>query len=551
MKTIATIAVDLARAPLGMRSRLADELVGKPVLRRTIERVLASKRPTEIHLLARPDQAPAVARLLSGLPLQTDANPGDARIKLHTLDNAPPSYAPLVRAGRVWGLDGWRGGIGGLCAFDEDFDVIAVAGAARRSEADAVISIPASACLVDPVMMDAMVAHFETVAGSFRLTFAQAPPGVSGIVLNRELLGELADANHPPGMILLYHPDRPFADLTGKEPCFRPPAEVIEARGRLLADTERSFRRVQKLLEAGGDAWDAPQIGRWLLDRAEKHVEQVPEEIEIELTTEDRIPVASLIHPRGDAVGRRGPITMDTIRAIADDIAHYDDVRIVLAGFGDPCLHPQFGAVCRILRESTAAAIAIRTPALNDDAAAEDALFQTPVDVIEVPLNAMTAETYAKVNGIDAFERATARLEKWLARRQSAASVLPFIVPSFVKCEDNIHEMEPFYDHWQRRLGACLVTGYSHFAGQRPARAITSMAPPKRGVCRQTPSRAMTPADGRVTTCDQDFAGQQIIGSLNESPLSELWHSARLNAIRKNCFDTAPLCSKCDEWHRP
>jgi hypothetical protein len=551
MKTIATIAVDLARAPLGMRSRLADDLVGKPVLRRTVERVLKSERLDEIHLLTRPDQSNAVTRLLSGLPMQTEAHPGDARIKMRTVDRAPPSYAQLVRAGRVWGAGGWRGGIGGLCAFDEDFDVVAVSKTAQATKADAVVSIPAAACLIDPVMLDAMVAHFGAVAGSFRLTFAQAPPGLSGIVLNRELLDELSAANHPPGMILLYHPDRPFADLTGKEPCFRPPAEVIEARGRLLADTERSLRRVQKLLEAGGDAWDAPQIGRWLLDRAEKHVDPVPEEIEIELTTEDRIPGASLIHPRGDAVGRRGPIKMDIIRAVAAAIANYDDVRIVLAGFGDPCLHPQFGAICRILRESTASAIAVRTPALNDDAAAEDALFQTPIDVIELPLNAMTAETYAKVNGIDAFERATARLEKWLARRQSAASVLPFIVPSFVKCEDNIHEMEPFYDHWQRRLGACLVTGYSHHAGQRPARAVTSMAPPKRTVCRRTLSRAMILADGRVTTCDQDFAGKQIIGSLNESPLSELWHFARLNAIRMNGFDTAPLCPKCDEWHRP
>lgn len=550
MKTIATIAVDLARSPLGTRSRLADDLCGKPVFRRTVERVLNADRIAEIHLLTPTDQGPAVANLLAGLPLQTDASDALARITILSVD-CPPSYSPLVRAGRIWGLDGWRGGIGGLCAFDEDFNAAAVALAASRALAGTVISIPAAACLINPELIDAMIDHYETIAAGFRMTFAQTPPGLSGIVLHRELLDELAAANHPPGMILLYHPERAFADLAGKEPCYRPPSEVIEARGRLIADTERSVRRLRELIEAGADDWDAARIGRWLLDRAERHVDPIPQEIEIELTTEDRLPEPSLLRPRGPAVGKRGPIKLDTIRSIADSIADYDDVRIVLAGFGDPCLHPQFAAICRILRDSTAAAIAVRTPALCDAAAIEIALFQTPVDVIEVTLDAMTAETYHKVHGLDAFESATRRLETWLARRQSSASVTPFIMPSFVKSEDNIHEMEAFYDHWQRRLGACLVTGHSHYAGQRQPRAVTQMAPPKRTVCRRTLSRAMILADGRMTTCDQDFAGRQTTGRLDESPLSELWHSANMKAIRENRFDAAPLCPNCDEWHRP
>jgi radical SAM protein with 4Fe4S-binding SPASM domain len=550
MKTIATIVVDLVHGPLSTRSRLADDLGGIPVLRRTVERVLNAKCVAEIHLLTPTDQAPAVARLLTDLPVESGANDLSARIKYQTVTNSP-SYSPLVRAGRIWGLDGWRGGIGSLCAFDEDYNAAAVAMAASSALADAVISIPAAACLIDPAMMDAMIDHYQAIAGGFRMTFAQTPPGLSGIVLHRELIDELAIANQPPGMLLLYHPERTFADLAGKEPCYRPPSEVIESRGRLLADTERSFRRVRELIEVGADDWDAPRIGRWLLDRAERHVEPVPLEIEIELTTEDRLSEASLLRPRGATVGRRGPIKLDTIHAIAESIADYDDVRIVLAGFGDPCLHPQFAAICRTLRDSTAAAIAVRTPALCDDAAIENAHFETPVDVIEVTLDAMTAETYQKVHGIDAFESATRRLETWLARRQSAGSVAPFIVPSFVKSEENIHEMEIFYDHWQRRLGACLVTGHSDYAGQRPARAVTTMAPPKRTVCRRTLSRAMILADGRMTACDQDFSGRQTIGRLDESPLAELWHSAKIKAIRENSFDCAPLCSKCSEWHRP
>ena len=52
-------------------------------------------------------------------------------------------------------------------------------------------------------------------------------------------------------------------------------------------------------------------------------------------------------------------------------------------------------------------------------------------------------------------------------------------MPSFVKARQNLHEMEAFYDGWVQRLGAALVTGYSHRAGQLPNHAVSGMAPPE------------------------------------------------------------------------
>ncbi len=545
MKCIATIAVDMERAPLGTHSRLGDDLAGKPVLRHTIERVLRADRVTSIHVLTPASQVSDVLTLV-----------GDLGVAIERFDEAPPAYAQLVRAGRVWGLDGWRGGIGELCAFDEDIHVPLLDALAQRTSADAVVSIPAAAALLDPAMINGMVRHYETYAETARITITQAPPGLGAVVLSSAVLKDLAPAGQPPGFLLTYRPDQPAADVTGKEACYRPAAQVIESRGRLLCDTHRSFERVRGLLAAGGEDWDAERIAGQLAEQQFRHVDSMPEEIEVELTTVDPLMPHSILRPRGDEVGSRGPMRLDVIEAIASTIAPYDDIRIVLGGFGEPTSHPDFARICHIFRASGAAAIAVRTHAGIDHtgvdgSAVEAALFDTPVDVIEVTLDATTARTYQEVHGVDAFDRILARVESWLSLRATRKQVLPLIVPSFVKANENLYEMEEFFDTWQRRLGMALITGYSHCSGQRPPRAVTSTAPPKRGLCRRAFSRMLVLADGRVTTCSQDFAARQTVGRIPESSVSELWQSRGLAAIRTDAVADQPLCPACDQWHRP
>lgn len=637
MKCVAGIMVDLETSPLGTRSRLADGLHGVPVLRRTVDRIARAKRIDAIALLTTHDQADRVTMLLGGgLSKDSDVRPRQApRICVEPVRIPPAPCAELIRAGRWWGLDSWRGGPGALTVFDEDMNSTMLAALAKRHEAEVIVVVPAAAALVDPDLIDAMIDHYDRHAREYHFTFAQSPPGLAPLVIDATLLAQLARANEPFGPLMAYQPERPFPDLTGKEPCYRPAAEAIEASGRLICDTWRSFERVRDLIAAGGEDWPAPQIGVWLQQRAIRGArssaslagrsaasfaaEPVPTEIELELTTAkepcpnsnpdseldsgsesvaatkpdaalgigDReapfslVPATyplppGLLRPDARETGTRGPMSLDVLRQVCEAIEPFDDVRVVLGGHGDPCHHPAFAEVCRLLRPR-AAAIAVRTFARDEDPATDDALFETPVDVIEVMLDATTRETYAKLHGVDAFEDVCARLERWIARREKAARPRPLIVPSMVKCRENLGEVEPFFKLWHARLGMVLITGHSDYAGTRQSHAVTSMTPPHRGACRRAASRVSILADGRVTTCDQDFAGVQIIGTLGpaappgeaeallrgqhaappvkhaaaDSILMNLWTGESLNRIRQGDFTAAPLCASCKEWHRP
>ncbi len=541
MNVVGAIFVDLDRSPIGTRSRLADELAGRTILRRTVERAARCRQLASLHLIAPQAQAARVAALVDELP-----------VRIETQEAGPAVHQTLVRAGRVWGLESWRGGAGGFCVFDEDFHAPLLQALVHKAGADAVATIPAAAPLFDAAMLDEMICHARGTDEPTGVTFVQAPPGLGGFIIRRAILDQLATSTIPPGAILNYQPTNPMADLTGRETCYRPSVDIIQARGRLLCDTHRSMRRVARLIEHGAESWTSVEIVRRMASSCAEGVDDMPQEIEIELTTRTPTGWKSLLRPIGEAGISRGPISLDTIRRITDAIHDVDDVRIVLAGFGEPCLHPNFADICRMFREAGAAAIAVRTTGLIEDDAVERALFEMPVDLVEVMLDAACGETYARVFGIDSFAKAMQIFEQRLERRVRENRVLPLWVPSLVKANETFDDLEPFVDAWQRRLGMYLVTGYSHCGGQRADRTISSLAPAQRTACRRVRTRMLVLADGTIAGCDQDYRGVQPIGRVDDAPLRETWQHAPLyDELRKKTIADAPLCTKCEEWHRP
>jgi len=540
VKTIGIIMVDLDRSTLGTRSRLGEMLRGVPLLRRTLERVSGAKRLEQIFVVAPTAQAGAVNDLAAGLP-----------VCVETYSGQPPAYHELVAAGRMWGLDGWRGGIGGLCAFDEFVHVPAAVALAAREKADVVAAISAGGPMIDPCLIDAMVEHYATEGHVFRISFTQSPPGLAPVLLGRSLLEELAPTGQPAGAVLTYKPARPIPDLTGREACYRGATEIIETGGRLIGDTRRAFDRLARLIEAVGPEADALTVSRWLRDHDSTFVADMPEEIEIELTTHDPWQGGSILRPGAGQVPDRGHIDIDVVRDIMKGLSEWDDVRVVLGGFGDPLAHPGFASIVRAVREAGSAAIAVRTSGLTRSAEIDSALFETPVDVVEVMLDAATADGYRRVNGVDGLAAAMENCQAWIHRRDETRRVRPLIVPSMVKARETLPEMEAFFDGWTARHGTVLLTGYSHRAGQLPDRAVCGMAPPKRVPCRRTLARMVVLADGTVTTCDQDFAGKQVIGDARRDSIGAIWKGDALSRIRRDDLSQTTLCRRCEEWHRP
>lgn len=554
MNFIATLQVDLETTPLGTRSRLTDELCGETVLQRTVNRIVCAKNIAATYVLSPADQVERCKKLLEG----TSAN-------IHAFHAEPPSWRRLVQAARKWSLDGWRGGLGGTTDFDEYTDCRLLAGLLENVRADAVISLPAAAPVIDPELIDKMIGHYIKNQEGSRLTFTQAPPGLAGIILNTEMVRELAEKNIPVGWVFTYKPDTPQKDLLFQPCALDLEPEVRYVTGRLIADTDRSMQRLADLLKDHHDP-DRVTVGRWLHKNEHETIEPLPKEVEIELTTDDPYP-DNILRPRGSRVQSRGPIDPLIVQNIVEELSRYDDSLVVLGGFGDPLLHPDLISILKRIatvssdqQQKSIYGVCVRTTAVNLTDELIEAMITYRVDVLNVTLDAWSPQLYSQLQSPSNPSAADLhavlkRLDHVAQMREQKKSVAPVVVTELTKSRDNVMELDDFHDGWLRKMGAVTISGYSHYAEQCEDRRVINMAPPTREGCRRIRSRCVVLADGRVTMCDQDFNGLQAIGQLGEQTLEQIWRGANFEKIRtahrENQFNVNPLCAACDEWHRP
>jgi hypothetical protein len=548
MKVIAAIEADFSRGALGTRSRLSDDLLGEPILRRTVRHVLAVPGVASVHVLASPGAETAARDAVDGLDVATETHDGGA-----------VPWRSLIASARKWSSDAWRGGLAGATVFDESLHPWILAALGQRENADAVLSVPAAAPLLDPELTGRVVQHLASVQDETRMAFTQSAPGLSAAVYMLPLLADLAKTTQPICQVMAYHPAEPRRDMI-MQPCFYPvDAAVAHASGRCIADTECGVARIRAVLdETGGrndsHVPDALTVSSWLADHNARLPTALPGEVEIELTTEDPLSNSKL-RPRGRAVGRRGPIDERVFDRLVREMAQRDDMRMVLGGFGDPLLHPRWPELVRRCRAAGIWGVAVRTPAVTLDREAVDVLVEARVDVLNVLIDAITPDTYRRLHNADHFDQVIANIERVFEAHRRAGQPQPLVVCEMIKTDATMDEMEGFYDHWITRTGSAVLVGPSRYAGQWPELAVMRMAPPARFPCRRVFSRAMVLADGRVTVCDQDFRGEHTIGSVADQSLSELWMGPAMTAVRQShigaAYNGMRLCPACEEWHRP
>jgi hypothetical protein len=240
---------------------------------------------------------------------------------------------------------------------------------------------------------------------------------------------------------------------------------------------------------------------------------------------------------------------LETVRQVLDQVAGIDDLRLTLAGVGDPLLHQHFGEILRMIDAAGVSAVHVETDLLEVSEEAWAALAEVRLDVLSVHLPAATAGMYGTVMGVEGLGRVLENLRRLLSMRRA----LPLVVPTFTKCRENLEEMEPWYDHWLRVLGTAVIVGASDCAGQIPDQAVADMSPPRRRACARLGSRMTVQSDGAIPSCEEDVLSKQSMGDVGEGVLKS-W-GGRLAQLRSdhasNCLEARPLCSACRAWHRP
>jgi radical SAM protein with 4Fe4S-binding SPASM domain len=511
----------------------------EPVLQWTLDRLSRASELDGISLLCWEDQFRDVELLAEEYEVAVLAK--GPRTTLGMLD--------AISAARRW-ADGWRGGLLQTCDFDLGFHGPWIVELFDATESDAILLIDPSAGLVDPQLLDAIISHARSKPEQ-ELCFTQAAPGLGGVVIRRALVDRLVAANSHPGKTLHYLPDQPTRDAISTDACCPIPTIVARSTKNFRLDSDRQIARLTEafvtlngqLISSG-----AEELVRQLSARTE--IDPLPREVIIELNTTR---LSSPIYRPSMPIDRP-QMSKATAARLLDELSIADDIRLTIAGVGDPLESELLFDFLKMADDRGIKAVHIETDLLSEDVTRMHRLAQSPVDVVSFHIPAMSMVTYTAVMGVDLFQRALRNISALAQARYQRGAGVPILVPTFVKCQQNLAEMEIWYDQWTRSIGNAVITGPSDFAGQIADVAIADMAPPRRSACSRLASKLMVLSDGTVVACEQDIQARQPIGRIGEESIERIWVERMQNlrsCHRRGDLSAHPLCSACKEWHRP
>ncbi|MBT8486066.1 MAG: DUF115 domain-containing protein [Phycisphaerales bacterium] len=520
-RVAALIPIDPDRNGLGVARSLLEPFGARSVLQATLERV-GAVASLESIILIMPDGCDldaSIHRHRIGRPVEIE------RVKGSPFG---PERA-AVAAGRRWAATSWRGGVAGLSVYDEVLCPAVMHEAMSTRGLDAALLLAPDWPLFDPSSEhggSALIDRYREHPDLLSLVFTQAPPGIGGCVVTASLMAELRERTRLStiGGILGYQPQRPQGDPIAKDMNVQIPPAVRHGLVRATFDDTRQHARWRRAAGASDPATLTPAEAIAALTAAND--DPLPVELVLELTT--RRDCTGFL--RTPDVDTRPDATLENLRPLLEELGAAGDVRLTLAGAGDPLLHPEFDTIIRAAHAAGIVGVHVRTDLRGDETLMNRLLASEP-EVVSVELHADAPETYEAAFGTDAYVAVVANVQHLLRERRHLAGpvgtggfALPWIVPHFQRRAENFPELETFFDRWLHLLGTAVIES-------PPPAALASSPLIEPGtpvaVCdRIAASRLTVLSDGTVPFDPAD-ATKGHAGRVGDGTIAELWAALR------------------------
>lgn len=259
--------------------------------------------------------------------------------------------------------------------------------------------------------------------------------------------------------------------------------------------------------------------------------------------------------------------------------------RVLLHGIGEPLLNRDLPRMVAHLK-ARGAAVLFNSNAISLSRRTGEALLDAGLDELRVSLDASTRETYARIRGVDAFDKVIANVERFVAQGRRRAPP-PAVSLWFTAMRENIEEISGLVSlaqrtgagaiHLQRLVynGLGLATEAQSLHGRLQQREtalieatdatarmagiffsasgatapevslVPTHADQPWSACRRPWNLVYVTVHGNVLPCciapwiTQHYTGI-ILGNLFRQPLAEIWWSERYLAFRRDIQTAAP-----------
>lgn len=444
----------------------AELAPGVSVLGATLARLSRSTSVREVVVLA--DDPHAAAFALERARAQTSSL-GIAPLRARVIalrDNAPArERLRRVAMARSVGPSCWRGTIANMTAWDEVLlarDTLAALDASAATARGPAMCLGWNWSLVDPKLIDAMVARHAENPRLHPLAFAAVPPGVAPILLSREVLEELARASGPlasVGGMLGYVPTAPKVDPIAKGVCVGAPASLRDLAVRAIVDASAEQGDLVRALVA--------QLGTRWIDAGWMNEDGSPGELVALAAAAPRALEHAEILLDDRAVDPADLANMD--HAAAEDAlaraAQLGRLRTVTVRASETLDADAWAGLVSRARALSPQAVHVRTYLDGGENEAKAILAAGP-DIISIDAVAATSEMYAQARDIEdaaaAFDASRAGIDALIAASRANWDSVgglpsPWIVPRITRSELVRGEIEGIFDAGFASCGWCII----------------------------------------------------------------------------------------------
>jgi len=232
---------------------------------------------------------------------------------------------------------------------------------------------------------------------------------------------------------------------------------------------------------------------------------------------------------------------------------HVQYVRF--ASDGEPLLHRHiFDMVGDAVRRSGTFVSLTTNGTLLTDSRVE-ALLATGVHLVDISIDAFSAETYARVRVRGNLDVTRANVERLIRRARESAAPTKIAV-SYIEQPDNLHETDDFRRYWQQAGAHSVAIRRLHSASGAVIHVADLMrrqaAGETRRPCVYPWERVVVTPRGTLAFCPSDWTSGSALADYDTTTIAALWQSERYEALRRahlsGDYSGHTFCGQCPDW---
>jgi radical SAM protein with 4Fe4S-binding SPASM domain len=267
----------------------------------------------------------------------------------------------------------------------------------------------------------------------------------------------------------------------------------------------------------------------------------IPKKILIELTS--RCNADCIMCPRRHMTRPEIDMPIDTFERLINEIRHYDIKGLWLYNLGEPLLYPDISHVFRYCRGIHDLWLSTNGLLLTEEACFR--LLDSPLDYLNISLNAMDEKTYRKMNPSGDFQLVWQNIHRLIVLKKKREKKRPLIRLQMIDHPIAKHQIPEFIQYWHKKVDIVNINQFEKFDQLE----IRDESP-----CRRMDKGFLYIfSNGDVAACATDINGINKVGNVHEQTIEEIWNSKEYRRLYDNImnqrFDESPICYRCADRH--